>query len=627
MSFYALSAAWLALLIPPLIMFYFLKLKRPRLEVPSLVLWKQVLNDNRVNSPFQRFKRNILLILQLILLTLLILAAMQPFFKGGADDIRNTPILIDCSASMSALDKRGGISRLEAAKRTAQEIIDGLLKDQQVCLIAFAKSSRKLTGFTNNKRVLTDALNSIQIQDVPSDIEDAMRMVQALSRSQPFDEVLLLSDGNFPAETAFDLPFSLKYQRLDQAAPNTGITALNARHAGKGAWDVFVSVETSSSEPLIATIEIMQDGQRIGLPQDVTVSNDSAQRLAFDVAVDATSTIEVRLKTDGFDSLGTDNIAYLNLSAGRKLWVYVPTSLDGYRNAFRKNEDVRLFPKMGQKDTEETDFDLVITENLKDIDRQAAVTMVVGQIPSDLGGLVSTDDQSGTSVIDWQRNTPMLKFVELTDLVVLDNPTSKEDVREGDYENLGYETLAYGERGPLILRKLEGEREQFFMLFHSDRSTLPYRVGFPIMLTNLVQLAMDKSGLAEIRGNQTGVLPKLAYIPETKYRITGPGQFEKELTTDEHGLLFGVPAVRVGHYEVREGSDIKERVGVSLLNSHESTLATVEKIRFNEDITVEASAVPLRVDKSLWPVLAILALIMLAVEWWFYQRRPGGMRA
>ena len=77
MGFFAANFAWLALLIPPLVLLYFLKLKRPRLAIPSLVLWRQVLTDQRVNSPFQKFKRHILLWLQLLLLVLLILAAMQ----------------------------------------------------------------------------------------------------------------------------------------------------------------------------------------------------------------------------------------------------------------------------------------------------------------------------------------------------------------------------------------------------------------------------------------------------------------------------------------------------------------------------------------------------------------------
>ncbi|GAH72863.1 unnamed protein product, partial [marine sediment metagenome] len=50
LSFYALGNAWLLSLLVPLVLFYFLKLKRTRLRIPSLALWRQVLADSRVNS-------------------------------------------------------------------------------------------------------------------------------------------------------------------------------------------------------------------------------------------------------------------------------------------------------------------------------------------------------------------------------------------------------------------------------------------------------------------------------------------------------------------------------------------------------------------------------------------------
>src|SRR5260370_40289313 len=107
-GFNALSYGWLATLVAPLVLFYFLKLKRPRLEIPSLVLWRQVLQDNRVNSPFQRFKRNLLLLLQLLLLAFLVLAAMQPYWRGHVSQTKRLPVLIDNSASMSPSGKAGG---------------------------------------------------------------------------------------------------------------------------------------------------------------------------------------------------------------------------------------------------------------------------------------------------------------------------------------------------------------------------------------------------------------------------------------------------------------------------------------------------------------------------------------
>ncbi|MEY3226878.1 MAG: hypothetical protein RLZZ536_1497, partial [Planctomycetota bacterium] len=113
LSFVNLYGAWFFLALIPLVILYFLKLRRPRVDVPSLVLWASVLNDQRVNSPFQRFRRNLLLLLQALLLCLLVLALMQPFVPSQADVAEYTPLLIDCSASMGSRVEATGQSRVD----------------------------------------------------------------------------------------------------------------------------------------------------------------------------------------------------------------------------------------------------------------------------------------------------------------------------------------------------------------------------------------------------------------------------------------------------------------------------------------------------------------------------------
>ena len=261
MSFSALSASWLFLLLIPLIVFYFLKLKRPRLEIPSLVLWRQVLADQRVNSPFQKFKRNFLLLLQILLLALLVLAAMQPFPRREVARADRVPILIDISASMGALDREGGTTRLAEVKKRVRDLIDGLPAEQELSLVAFSRNARRLTPFTNNQRDLRAALDALEIEDLPSDLEEALRMAQALARTAAFDKVLLFSDGNFPAKTNFELPFKIDYQRVSPAGSNYGITAASARRAAGGRWEVFVQLGASAeAESATGTVELLQDG-------------------------------------------------------------------------------------------------------------------------------------------------------------------------------------------------------------------------------------------------------------------------------------------------------------------------------------------------------------------------------
>ena len=174
-GFLSPSLAWLFLLVIPLVIVYFLKLKRPRLEIPSLVLWHSVINDQRVNSPFQRFKKHLLLWLQLAILLSLIFAAMQPFLRGGPGSADNLPILIDCSASMAATDTAGGPTRLERAKERVEALIDGALPDR-ICLIAISDSARQLTEFTNNKRILSKERNFEFYRDLIDCLDDRSRI-------------------------------------------------------------------------------------------------------------------------------------------------------------------------------------------------------------------------------------------------------------------------------------------------------------------------------------------------------------------------------------------------------------------------------------------------------------------
>lgn len=644
-GFYALSAAWLFTLIAPLVLFYFLKLKRPRMQVPSLMLWGRVLNDQRVNSPFQKFKRNILLLLQLLLLILLVLAAMQPYWRGGLKDADYVPVLIDTSASMAASDEPGGESRLDLAKQRARDMIDGLASNQQLCLISFANSARKLCAFTNNKRLLYQALDKAQIEDVPSRIEEALRMTQALSQSYPFGRVVLLSDGNMPVEADFELAFDLVYERLPVGGQNLGITALSARRASTVGWDVFVRVEGTEQTATTARLLVMQDGQQIA-NEFVAPKAGEAQRLAVRIDSSEPTKLELQLEVEGFDSLAADNMAWLDLPAARPLAVYVAGSLPGYRQALSGIQGIEYIaeptaPSAAPDESaveagteaeaeapappqvERTVCDLVMTNDPSDLDRfEARTWLTVGFVPPDLDDLVGVDDQ-GAAVIDWQRDAPLLQHVLLTDLVILDRPVLGENATEADLEQRGYEVLVHGQHGPLLVQKRHSRSVAFNVLFDTERSTLPYRLGFPILVYNAVQIATHEAALSEVRAGRTGVLQPVKLEPKRTYSVKDPTGASRNIASNDDGVVHGVPAPQVGRYTLYDGLSAKAEAGASLLNAGETTLGSVERIQFSE-LEVAAQAGAAQIDRTLWGLLASIALVVLAVEWWFFQHRPRG---
>jgi Ca-activated chloride channel family protein len=621
LGFFSLGSAWLALLLVPLVLVYFLKLRRPRQQISSLALWYQVINDQRVNSPFQKFKRNLLLLLQILVLACLILAAMQPFLPRASVRAQYQPVLIDCSASMGALDAPGGERRLDAAKKQVLSLIDNLLPDQRVALIAFHSTARRLTDFTDNKTILKDALAKLDVVPVPSQTVDALRMTQALAHTVPIERVLMVTDGNVPADADFELPFDLVYEQIPPGGPNMGITAFNARRSGLDQWEVFVGVEGSgTASESSGKLELFRDGVSVG-SEPVLLVPGRTKRVVFRIESASASSLEARLTPDGFDSLEFDNAAFLQLPKSRPLTVFVPSILASFRRAFRVQKGIELVDEGAP--TAGASFDVLVSDRPEDVKIDSAVALFVGFVPKDLAKLVSVGKGS-IDVVDWERSSPLLAHVTLSEVTGVEQPRSAEGVRDGDFEKLGYAVLASGRTGPLLLERRVGVRLEYYLLFHVDRSTLPFRVGFPILASNLLEIGRLQAGLAEVRGSRTGVLPPLQLKPRTSYRVTGPQGNAVDAAANESGVLNGVSALAIGQYRVTEGSAEAARVGVSLLDSMETSLASVKQLRFRENQQVAATNERIDQDRPLWPTFALAGLGLLLVEWWYFQRRPGG---
>src|SRR6476659_9143740 len=128
------------LFIPAVIAMYLLKLRRDEAPVPSTLLWTMLVADVEANAPWQKLRRSLLLLIQLLLVAILALLAARPFLERPAGLARDIVLVVDTSASMGATDVSP--NRLAAAKQAALDALRDLPSGGKVSVIEAGRTAK-----------------------------------------------------------------------------------------------------------------------------------------------------------------------------------------------------------------------------------------------------------------------------------------------------------------------------------------------------------------------------------------------------------------------------------------------------------------------------------------------------
>jgi hypothetical protein len=302
----ALAGIAAAVAVPALLILYFLKLRRRDVEVSTTLLWKKSIQDLQANAPFQRLRRNILLVLQLFALAAALVALGQPLLMADQAVGMRHIILIDRSASMQTLDEPGPggqpRSRLDAAKAQAIEFVESLrdpsvfdrATGDQALLITFDSSARMVENFTGDKARLRRAIEAITPADTPTSIslavqlakaqspvrlhvdrDGSVRRIEGMIQDETPHVIQVWSDGRIPdAEEANPgVGETIVFNRVGR--PDTGNIALVGLRAERAFDDprrlsIFTAVESTHADERSIDVELLIDG-RVAMIRPVTL--------------------------------------------------------------------------------------------------------------------------------------------------------------------------------------------------------------------------------------------------------------------------------------------------------------------------------------------------------------------
>ena len=352
MNLLAPAALALSALAIPIVIFYMLKLRRREVTVSSTLLWQMVLRDRQANAPWQRLRRNLLLLLQLLILAALILALARPAISVPTIATGSSVILLDASASMNATDVTP--SRFEAARRAAQTLIDTLPSAAPVTLIVAGQQPQVIASAETDRSTLKQALDTAQPTNGAADWSGAFALAAgALGRQIDQPTTVIISDGGLPTNLP-PLPGEVRYVPIGQANGNVSIAALSLRPTTNGA-ELFVSVTNHGDLDRSVILSLYaNDALLQAQPLDLTAGETQSvvlPDLPREAAVYQAKLSRPDQSTQSLDALTLDDAAFaVNNPAGARRVLVVSQGNVFLEQLLAAMPDLQAFRALPQKD-------------------------------------------------------------------------------------------------------------------------------------------------------------------------------------------------------------------------------------------------------------------------------------
>ena len=502
------------LFIPAVLAMYMLKLRRDQAVVPSTLLWSRLLTDVEANAPWQRLKRSLLLLLQILLVIVIALLAARPFLERPAGLARDIVLILDTSASMAATDVAP--TRLDAAKAAAIDALRDLPTGGKVSVIAADRSARIVVNETSDLGRVKQAVNALVPSTMPGDLGDALELASKLAARSGDAQILVATDAavaNVPT-TKVDAPVTVLPVGRDRQ--NQAIVALAVRTAPSSVTrSVFIGVANLDLESAQRRIEVWGDGNLLEA-RDVTLDPQARSDVVIDDVPNEIRTVEIRLvgrdPTAGVapDHLAIDDRAWAVIPPDRTRLILIVGEGDPYlETALSYLPNVELYgvtpaeygPKSDRTDGRPWDlviFEAALPATLPD----SPILAIAPPRTSALGQVDGTLKDPGIGTLS--PDEPILRYVDLSTTHI----AKATKLVLPDWAR----PVIPGPKGaPLLYAGIRSGLPTAVLAFEPRQSDLPLQIGFPILLANLT---------GELLGGSAA--PTEAIAPGTPVSLTIP---------------------------------------------------------------------------------------------------------
>lgn len=633
----------LAVLPPLLILLYFLKLRRMPREVPSTYLWKKTIDDLHVNSIWQRLRNNLLMWLQLLILLLLALALLRPGQRSEQRIESRSILMLDNSASMQATDL--GKTRLELAKQRALELVSTMNRDDVAMVVAFSDRADVRQGYTSDQRKLRAAIESIQPTNRTTDLTEALRTASGLAnpgRTSQIEDVAdiqvaeavpahlyLISDGGFSPPPVDLGNLTAEYIPIGSPDPtNVAIVAFTCQRNPEkpGQVEAFARLQNFGDRSAQAEAVLKLNGQMIDAVS-LNLEPKSIRGLSFDLVDTDTGQLELALEVE--DDLGLDNVAYAALTPRRQLEVVVATKGNTALMAALTTPQATKWSTVRAVSPEELtteqmlnlaasgSIDLFIYDDCSPPSMPQSNTLFIGALPP-LEQWQASEPSGPLFVIDYQRDHPMLQYVDLASLLIAEGFSLQPP--EGAFE------LVRSDTGILMAVSPRNAFQDAVvgMSLVQNNTNWPNRRSFPIFVLNALEFlggSSTSSGARTVRPGQPATIDVASRFD--RLLVKTPSGSQAQLQRDGQPQLVFAQTEELGFYEVYDSGQnrLLQTFTSNLFSEQESNLLPAQEVTIGLETVAGDSAEQQIVRTEYWRWILVLTLAVLLVEWFLYAKR------
>ena len=621
MRFLNLEALSALALIVGVILLYILRMPRRRTIFSSTVILEMIPEIAKSKRMRRKLRTFLSAVLQVVILAFIVVACARPYVSTRGLANREIIVLIDRSASMQTLDvenEEGAATRFDKAKEIALGLINDMDLGDRMLLMAFDVRAEVLANFAGSKIVLREAIESVTPTGSATNIRSAIKLIQEVTKALDHPEIYILSDGSFDTEVMSDLKTentSLFYRSIGTQKENLGITRFRARKSLNSDQDfeVVVTIDNNTAEKKSFDFELYLNG-KIKDVHPMEIEPNASKSEVFTSTIVIGGALEGRISIE--DAFPADNVAYevIPLPRRQKVLMISEDTQNFLVPVLRSNFAVTGYRLPPEKYRPEYDVDVMIFYNYVPDKLPDSHIIYINSTGSAVP--VTLKEQiKNPSVRHWDSSHPLMNYASLSNLFL----TSAKKLTAPDW----MEPVAEGVTSPLIVAGEKGDQKIVYVGFDPRHSDLPFRMAFPMFLSNCVQWFRE----AEDRKVSYQVTPGDAYRIRVEdettksVTITKPDGKKVDLTLTGGDALFSGTR-DAGIYTWTTPDGLKKAFAVNLTSKQESLIAPSAALEIGEEtFALTDLEDQLFYNKKLWVYLGLLAIGLLASEAYLFHHR------